>query len=348
MIKNLLFIFFLLIHYFQCTATIHVVSNQAGAKRDFRSIQSAIEYASSYDTIFVMGSPTNYGNVLLEKPLVLIGEGFSGEIYSGHTAKLTRVVFTSNPYRRTISSGSSIIGFEFPYFPGQRPNIITVASEKGRIENITLERNWLWFVEVVGNAGNWIFKNNVIRGWVNGGSRAGDTLSGAADFAFYNNILNSIIGFTRGNLKVENNLIMGRLKDISGAGVKNNIFTRDEFILEGVAGSDFRNNLAVGNKIGHENCYEVTSDFQAPFTCEGKANTGSENQVGVDPGFVYWPNDDIMGGTVFKLAVSSLAREAGTGGGEAGIYGGVYPFPSNAFLNPEIEDPFPSFVTSIY
>ncbi len=345
MIKNILILLYLFMLPAEGLGAKFMVSNQAGVERDFSSIQSAIEHASPNDTIFVKGSPINYGNVLLEKRLVIIGEGFSGDIHIGHTSKLTRILFTSNPYRRTISSGSKIIGFEFPYFPGQRPNIITVANDNVKIEDVTIERNWLWFVDVVGSAENWVFRNNIIRGWVDGGAKE-NTEAGAAGFSFHNNIINSLIGFRRGTLLVENNIILGRMKDVTQAQVLNNIFTRDEYVLEDVYRSRFQNNFSSGDKIGIETCYDQPAKFESKHLCSGEYNNGNGNQTGVDPGFVYWPTNDIMGGTVFKLSESSPARNSM--GNEAGIFGGKYPFPSNAFLNPEIADPFPSFVTSIY
>lgn len=326
----------------------YVVSNQPEVEKDFSSIQSAIERASSYDTIFVKGSPMNYGNVLLEKPLVLIGEGFSADINTGHTAKITRILFTANPYRRTISSGSIIIGFEFPYFPGQRANLITVANENIKIENVTIERNWLWFVEIAGSAEGWVFRNNIIRGWIKGGKKEGNNMAGASGFVMQNNILNSLMDFHQDQIMIENNIILGRLKNIKGALLVNNIFTRDKYFLEDVFDSRFNNNLAVSKQVGKEICYENPELFESAYLCSKGANTGSSNLTGVEPGFVFWPTDDIMGGTVFKLSEGSVGHTAGQNGDEMGIFGGEYPFPANAFLNPEIDDPFPSFVTSIY
>ena len=97
MIKHLPpFIFFLIFLFSATHAAVLVVSNIPGSGQKYSSIQSAVEHASPNDTIFVMGSPTNYGNVLLEKPLTLIAEGFLEESPTGHTAKLTRVLLTSN------------------------------------------------------------------------------------------------------------------------------------------------------------------------------------------------------------------------------------------------------------
>jgi hypothetical protein len=332
-------IFLLLVMPHFLYAKVWVVSNQPGEKRNFISIQSAVEHAEPYDTILVKGSPVNYGNVYLEKPLVLIAEGVSGNVAKGHTAKLTRILFTSNPFRRTLSSGSIISGFEFPYFPGQRANIITIADPGVVIENITLERNWMWFVEINGNARGWIFRNNIIRGFINGGGSSKDE-SLATGFVFQNNILNSLSGLN-GGLKIENNIITGRMKNIRGATVESNIFIRDESFLENVTGSVFRYNIAMADTVG-DSCYRRPDRFESEFSCLGEANKGTGNRTGIDPGFRQWPAEDILGGAVFMLAGNSPAKRAG--GKEAGIFGGRYPFPSDEFLNPELVDPFPSFV----
>jgi hypothetical protein len=345
MIKKVLFMLIVVLWSARGFAVVWLVNNQPGSERDFSSIQSAVEFASPNDTIVVKGSPINYGNVLLEKPLVLLGEGAFPESGVEHTTKLTRILFTSNPFRRTISSGSVIAGFEFPYFPGQRPNLVTIAHERTAIENITIERNWLWFVQVVGNAENWVFRNNIIRGWVNGGGNYDDN-SGASGFIFQNNILSSLIGFTRGTLLVEHNVILGRLKDIHRATVVSNIFTRNEVLLSNVFSCQFKNNLSAGTKIGDENQYAHPTRFESKSLSSQLFNSGSGNKTGLNPGFSYWPVDDIMGGAAFRLLSSSPARKLG--GSEAGIFGGKFPFPVDAFKFQQIEDPFPSFVTNIF
>lgn len=325
-----------------------IVSNQPVGEEQYSSVQSAIEQALPYDTILVKASHINYGNALLEKPLTLISESAFYSDPSLPSSKLTRVLFTSNPFRRTSSSGSRIIGFEFPYFAGQRANIITVANPRVSIDNIHLEQNWIWFVDIVGNARNWTFTNNIIRGRVSGNSGNEQSTAKLTQIHFYNNILNSIRGFMQPGLHLHNNVILGRLQDISGAKVLSNIFTRKDYILDNVSSTHFQNNLAMGTLLASEDCYDRTDVFEALHHCSGKANTGSNNKVGGDPGFLYWPTRDIMGGAVFALSSSSSARQGRNKDNQAGIFGGKYPFPPRFALKPEIEDPFPSFATSIY
>ena len=327
---------------------IWIVCNQNSEGSHYTSIQSAVEHADLYDTIYVKGSKVNYGNVLLEKPLVLIAEGSFNDAMPANSVKLTRILLTHNPYLKTASSGSSIIGFEFPYFSGNKPNILSIPNPRVRIENITIERNWVWFIEIPSAARNWNFRNNIIRGWVNGGVNTALRHGGFELFYFHNNIISTIKGFDNSKVYIYNNIITGRLKDVAGAEVINNIFTREAFILENISECSFRGNLSVGVMVASEDCYEHPNRFEGLNKCTGKYNTGSDNLVGVDPGFAYWPHSEVMGGSVFKLTNGSAAKFVGTSGQEAGIYGGDFPFPEDFFKNQEMYDPFPAFITSIY
>ncbi len=344
--KQVLFLLVLLCSVTFCQAGYYTVGNQPEHNADFTSIQSAVEYASSYDTIYVMGSPINYGNVLLEKPLVLKGEGANDQLQSEHTSKLTRILLTSNPYRRTISSGSSIVGFEFPFFPGKRANIVTVGGASNKITDITLERNWLWFIDVVGEAENWTIRNNIIRGWFDGRiDVSSDESYGAKDFVFENNIINSLKGFD--TAVVSNNVFLGRLKNIVGSEIHHNIFIREGPFLDNVGRCHFHNNVAVSSKVGKESCYESAEVFESDNHCMAMTNTGNNNRVGVDPGFGYIPSKGISGGAVFEPGNTLV--EKGSDGSKIGIFGGNSPFPSSTFMEPEITNPFSTFVVeSIY
>lgn len=347
MIRNILF-FLLFLGLFQfATAAFYVVSNIAEDNAEFRSIQSAIEHASSYDTVYVKGSSVNYGNVLLEKPITLIGEGFYDEKVGGHTSKITRVLLTSNPYRRTISSGSKIIGFEFAYFPGERPNIVTVDHKSSPIEDVTLERNWLWFIQIVGNAKNWQISNNIIWGWLNGGATNDNPKTGATKFLLSNNIVNSIIGFSYGENVIRNNIVLGRLTNIQYVEIFDNIFILDDFIFQDVYSCILRNNVSKNDTVFSKECFKPPNSFEARNICNGKSNRSFNNRVGVDPEFLYWPVDDIKGGEVFELTNTSAIKNSGINGRDPGIFDGPYPFPVNAFLNKDIVDPFPYFVTFV-
>jgi hypothetical protein len=154
------------------------------------------------------------------------------------------------------------------------------------------------------------------------------------------------MGFTRGTLLVEHNVILGRFKDVYRATVVNNIFTRTEPLLYNVFSSQFQNNISAGIRIGDEDQYAHPAKFESKSKSSQIFNSGNGNKTGVNPGFKYWPIDDIMGGAAFKLVSSSPARKER--GAEAGIFGGKYPFPVDSFDFQPIDNPFPTFVTNIF
>ncbi|HRD54639.1 MAG TPA: hypothetical protein PKY96_18525 [Flavobacteriales bacterium] len=61
-------------------ATQWTVSNSAQAPAQFMgptALQDAVNSASDGDTLLVTGSGATYGNVIIDKPLVLVGMGYS-------------------------------------------------------------------------------------------------------------------------------------------------------------------------------------------------------------------------------------------------------------------------------
>lgn len=55
-------------------ATVHVVNNAGPG--DFPSVTAAVTAAAAGDTLYLVGSPTSYGNITLTKRLTLIGPGY--------------------------------------------------------------------------------------------------------------------------------------------------------------------------------------------------------------------------------------------------------------------------------
>ena len=61
---------------FAVNATVRTVSNDPKAPAQYTGIQAAITASSNGDTIMVYGSATHYGNITLEREIVLIGAGY--------------------------------------------------------------------------------------------------------------------------------------------------------------------------------------------------------------------------------------------------------------------------------
>src|SRR6185503_6043339 len=58
------------------SASVWIVDNNPNNPQNFTSIQAAVDSASAWDTIMVEGSTIVYSNTVVNKPIVLIGEGY--------------------------------------------------------------------------------------------------------------------------------------------------------------------------------------------------------------------------------------------------------------------------------
>lgn len=317
--KIILFILFISI-ISQLYSKVHVVGNLHyihGAK--YRSVQSAIEAADEGDTIYVRSSPINYGNIIIDKQLVLIGEGLGGKNISGKTTKLTRVTLGHNPMLKTSASGTKIIGFEFAYFPSGTPNIITTSVWGGGLNDIEIRNNWIWYLELHGNTSGWKFINNVILETL---SNTGNT----KEHLFSNNFLNDINGIEVSNFN--HNFIAGSLMNNTSLLLQNNILTNEKPIDEGNRNITSRNNFLRYNPKGIylqevdmiNNIISNTTEWIGPF-----------------------PEYDFIGGNALKLKTGSKLLNAGYDGEDIGIFGGGYKFPVEIFIKIIDENSMKSF-----
>ncbi len=304
------------------------VSNNPDIKADYAGIQTAIEFSYSGDTIFVHGSPLNYGNIKVTKPLTIIGAGYNSNNPDGHSAKLLLIEFTNNLYHNTSSSNSTIQGFEFFFITGNKPGIITKPYANHIISNITLQGNRIWNLNIQHPTSGWKIKNNIIHGQLNGGCKSETGKGGANAFMITNNIIMNIKDFSQKNL-FQNNVVMGELTNVSECTFLNNIFTYPQTLLTEVWNCTFRNNLTTHNNIGSVDCYLPYDDFKSFFNCLDKGkNIGANNIIGEDPSFVNLPNNKFDYSNDYQLNSASPGKNAGTDKKDLGIFGGPYPFPS--------------------
>ena len=107
--KQILFIAAAIVAVASFAQTSHTVSNNPANPAQFTEIQEAINAASDGDTIYVAGSATNYGNVLVNKRVVLIGAGWIQNGANSRTS-ITQIDITATTDNGG-GSGSVISGF---------------------------------------------------------------------------------------------------------------------------------------------------------------------------------------------------------------------------------------------
>ena len=302
--------------------TSHTVSNNPANPAQFTEIQEAINAANDGDTIYVAGSATNYGNVLVNKRVVLIGAGWiqDGANSRSEISQLDITATTNNEG----GSGSVISGFLITADVDGDPDEV--------ISDVIIERCLFNRTEVINislrNNENWIFRNNIV----------------------YQDQFNATHNFLCGtaiNLRIENNIFQGETANgqnsslfqvvSSSAIVTNNVFY--DYVLE-FDNSTVANNIFIQQNFTDrgrtsENATFNNNIFFGENNPSGATNTLNNNIFdnpgfeSADTDFYNYPADDIT------LASASPGKNAGTDGTDIGVFGGNFPMVFEP-ANPEI------------
>ena len=331
----------------------------------YPTLQAAVNAAVPGDLVYVQPSPTSYGDITIDRQITLRGIGFNTGKDIALSSTVGNIGLTNTVTNATNASGTVIegvvaniiyMGFQTGTFSYTFQNITISNCSVNFIfhgtgympaSNITIQTCSVYYLYlneatvsqllVYGN----FFTGGIICGtYANvGGTPAccssyGGTMSSVI---FSNNIItqttNNQFNTTVSAMAITNNIfiggtdkpgsrfISGRLTD---ATVTNNIFygTTPDSNGSPFERNSFLNNISFG-----------TSNDALPPTGSGVGNTGSGNQVSVDPKFVNAPYAVVYAATMdFTLQPTSPGKNAGTDGTDIGITGGAYPVTSGNFL----------------
>ncbi len=285
------------------SAKVITINNNPNSPSKYTNLQTAIDSASSGDTIYIQGSTINYGNVTIKKRLNLFGTGNNPNKSNKLVSALGSLQFDT-VQGISGASGSKIIGFNLNSIFGYGGSIGT--------NNILIARNYFnsgsTFIKITGMS--WTVENNIFSsGLVN--------LNNSSNTIIRNNIFNgsNLFNSNQPTVVISNNLFLGNsqttaLSTISDCLISNNIFSGSSPVEVGVTNNIFSNNIT----------YQTSSTI--PFG----TNTGSGNLVAQNPKFVNAPTNVFYYYYDFALAPSSPGKNAGTDGKDIGIYGGARPF----------------------
>ena len=301
--KKLLFSFASLAITLTTNASVLTVNNTSTSAGQYTSVQTAITAAVAGDTIYVHGSATTYGDVTIDKRLVIIGAGYQ---LSGTQYNLPSKIeyLTLNLASGTIIKGMNILGIQDGGFV---------------CNNITIERNFISaFLYVSGSA--WIIKNNFA-----GSIR----LDYDSNIIISNNIIAGVYGIMNSDkpsVLITNNIFLTQtvFYALTSATITNNFFFEANFFLP-TAGNPAINNVYRKNIFIHT----VATNFMS-LPAEN-LNTVSPQFVSIIPSAT-----DILSAQNldWHLLASSLGKVYGTDGTDIGIYGGTYPMPNTSGLCP--------------
>lgn len=286
-------------------ATVITVNNGTVGAGQYTAIQDAVDAAQVGDTIYVHGSQTSYGDVTLNKRVVLLGAGHhpTGTQYNFPTTLQSIILSRGNS--TTIPTGSVIKGIRFSSLYG--------SSGSLAVDNIIVERCYVSnYIDVEGTG--WIMRNNFI------------------DYIDVSNNKNIIIS---------NNFIDQYIftSDQPSVIITNNIFL-ERFYISGVNYATITNNIfikpSVANFSGTQNTYNKNVFIYADpanyvdFPLANNTGVGNLNTIEAQFTETIPLNVSFTNALNYewRLLETSLGHKFGTDGTNIGIYGGSYTMPN--------------------
>lgn len=307
--KKIYFLFVLAVTTITANATIRTVNNGSVGAGQYTSVQTAVDASAVGDTIYIHGSQTSYGDVTLNKRLVLIGAGHHVTGTQFNFSTQLGGILLSQGNSTTLPTGSTIKGLNFSYIAGSGGSLA--------VNNITLERNFISSnVSILGTG--WIcrnnfvnyftvnnFKNTIISNNIIGGS--GVYYSDKPSVIITNNVfLNGSYLYTVKYATVTNNIM---IEPTSSYDTYNSQNTWNKNIIIYADPASYKtfpptNNIGVGN----------LNTVDAQFTTTIPLNISLEDATKHD----------------WTLLAASIGFKYGTDGTDVGIHGGSYPSPNTS------------------
>jgi hypothetical protein len=282
--------------YYPLSANKWRVCNVAGIIADFTGLQQANDASSVLpgDTVYLEGSGTSYGNVTINKKLIIIGPGFFlGDNDSTQANKIPSTIGTlimSPGSEGSVLSGLTI----FSYLYLTAGNIVLKHCNSSSINYVYSSNNmfiqsFLSRLFIFPPATNIIIKNNVI-------------YAPNTEYALYMDDGTNAVIF--------NNVIQAHHR-LSNADYRNNIFTgslSSNNLFEVTGSCTIKNNISALNQYAAYADNLINQDMNAVFVCWNDCTGyGADNR--------------------FKLLLpTSPAIGYGYNGVDCGIFGGDEPY----------------------
>lgn len=285
----LVFIMFFAVGVIHTQATVWRVNNNAAINANFTNFTAAQNAASPNDTLYFEGSSVSYGNIVLTKPLVIIGPGY---FLSGNpqtqanllTAQFGTVGFNSG------STGSTISGLSIT-------STVTI-----NISSVNIIRCYISAINL--NSNSAAISNILINGCF-----------------IYNDIYETGSQLIN-NVLITNNLIEGYNESVNlgdnASGVISNCILKDDLVVK---------NFTCSNNI--LTCCSVSRNNNVFFNNIGSGTqfpTGNGNQQNINMTDVFVGATGNSTDGQYQLKPGSPAIGAGNDGTDCGIFGGITPY----------------------
>ncbi len=301
--KKLFFTLVFVIAVMASFATVHTVSNNPDSPGEFSGLQAAIDASVNGDTLYVHGSPTNYGTIYLNRNLTLIGTGYNPQKDNPLVSSITTLYLDSVPGIKGCSN-SKIIGFYITSSLQQGPSAyafsnITIAMNRinqlqlqaSTSSNVIVKQNVIHYTYSIQNCNNLIIRNNMMYYTVSYFQNCTSVLV-TNNLFFYQSVSTGAV--LQDFATITNNIFLNVHPNSSFATYNNNLIFN--------SGNDL---LPYGN------------------------NTGTGNYNATAPIFINVPDlNGVNFSYNYRLASNSPGHNGGTDGTDIGPFGGIDPLPN--------------------
>jgi len=284
-----------------CFSTVRIVNNQPNTDPDYNTVYGAITASAHGDTIYICGSPSDYGNVNVNKRLTIIGPGYfltenPHTQVSGFTARIEKIDFQSG------SSGSVVTGMEIDH--------VTISAS-----NLSLLRNYLNCDSGLSDAVVYIYSGH-------------SNILIAQNYFKYNNPYSSSSGLidmygNNSGILISNNILRSyeggniEIPATSSATIENNVITGGVVVINNTL---FQNNIQYSCPFTNGTANQVRNNL-GDLEQFGSAD-GNQSNVTMSEVFCYTGSTDAQ----FMLLPGSPASGAGLSGVDCGAFGGPAPY----------------------
>ncbi len=272
----------------------------------FINWSDAYAAVSAGDTIYVVGSNFDHGNITISKPVTVIGPGyFLNE--NDQTQINKKEALFSQIVLDESAGGAKLIGLSLS-------RNVTGISIKGDIDNVSIENCYTSEINLDVRTGS-VYDNVEIKGcyiYYSGLYMSGRNVSDgvATNLTLINNIIDGGIGMADGSTGlISNNLFLGNMLELgtsSSFEFLNNIYINedtDKFTIQPLPDASIHHNISLTGAFGNAN-----DNFTAPestlFNTDENASTDAQ----------------------YMLSENSPAKGAGSNGSDIGPFGGPDPY----------------------
>lgn len=307
----------------------------------FSSLQECIDIASDGDIIHVIPANGDYGSVIIDKELHIVGSGWIPDNQTGLKSRVYSIQFESNNANGSTLNGLVLIqSNDYPIYFGE------LNAPLDTLKDIEIYNCKIPGIAQRDNCPikNMILRNNIFLGsYITVGFPAIEFKTGAGmteDLIISNNII--CVNYANGNVRaalsagnltlIANNLFYSSngyyaFHDIVNCFIANNVFfgaSASSYSYGSFIGKNYAN--VYSNNLSYE-CTGYGGCDIPPASTSTPANTGNGNLPNTDPLYAtlidgwFWSEDYLL-----DLLEFSPLPNGGTDGTDIGVTGGAYPF----------------------